>query len=264
MAYVIFFSRDTDFQAARDYFPATTNYSEVLEVPKFCQGLALPSLLVSGTKEGLLSELAELGVKPCGLIRHQSGKKDIRLGSTPNEAWRAILGETNLRIMRQSVSDPQKLHGEILAEKNFGYLIPLMACLIKGGAYRPEIPSLALEEGHRLIAFSPQEIFISRASDVLDFWINLRRCVDLICEAQEKRSFLSPVTEPRQGISAIEIFRRLPSTNCGQCGKANCMEFAVAVCTGKGELEDCTPLRDEPWSEHKTSALWLLRTIGVG
>lgn len=263
MAYVIFFSSLSDFQTARDYFLTSPKYVEVLDVPEFCTGLIVPSLLVAGTREGLLAETTQLGVQPCGIVRYSPRKRDMPVSTSPNEAWRSILGEVKLTVMRESVSDPQKLHAEISVGEDSGRLIPLMACLIKGGAYRPDVPSLALEEGHRIIIFCPGEIVISRADDLLDFWINARRSVDLVCEAHEKQRVLTPVDEPRHGISAIEIFRRLPATDCGQCGKPNCMEFAVAVFTGKGSPEDCPPLREEAWLEHRKSAFRLVKTIGV-
>jgi len=263
MAYVISFSSLSNFQTASDYFLASPKYAEILNVPEFCKGLILPSLLVAGTRERLLLETTELGVQPCGVVRYSPFDKDSPAGASPNEVWRSILGAVKLTVMRQSVSDPQKLHAEISVGKDLGLLIPFMASLIKGGAYRPDVPSLAVEEGHRIIVFFPGEIIISRADNLLDFWINVRRSIDLICEAQEKRSFLVPVVEPRHGISAIEIFRRLPATNCGQCGKPNCMEFAVAVFTGKTDPEDCPSLGDEAWSEHRKSACRLVKAIGV-
>jgi len=41
------------------------------------------------------------------------------------------------------------------------------------------------------------------------------------------------------GISPIEIFKKLPKTNCGDCGHPTCMAFAVALTQGKAELSAC-------------------------
>jgi acetyl-CoA decarbonylase/synthase complex subunit gamma len=41
------------------------------------------------------------------------------------------------------------------------------------------------------------------------------------------------------GISPIEIFKKLPKTNCGDCGVPTCMAFAVSLTQGKAELSQC-------------------------
>ncbi len=41
------------------------------------------------------------------------------------------------------------------------------------------------------------------------------------------------------GVSPIEIFKKLPKTNCGDCGVPTCMAFAVQLTQGKAELSQC-------------------------
>jgi acetyl-CoA decarbonylase/synthase complex subunit gamma len=41
------------------------------------------------------------------------------------------------------------------------------------------------------------------------------------------------------GLSPIEIFKKLPKTNCGDCGVPTCMAFAVSLTQGKAELSAC-------------------------
>jgi acetyl-CoA decarbonylase/synthase, CODH/ACS complex subunit gamma len=41
------------------------------------------------------------------------------------------------------------------------------------------------------------------------------------------------------GVSPIEIFKKLPKTNCGDCGVPTCMAFAVMLSQGKAELSKC-------------------------
>jgi acetyl-CoA decarbonylase/synthase, CODH/ACS complex subunit gamma len=41
------------------------------------------------------------------------------------------------------------------------------------------------------------------------------------------------------GVSPIEIFKKLPKTNCGDCGVPTCMAFAVSLTQGKVELSQC-------------------------
>jgi ArsR family metal-binding transcriptional regulator len=138
-----------------------------------------------------------------------------------------------------------------------------MARLIRGGAYRPDPPVLAIEEEHRLVAISPKEIVISRAKDLMDMWIILRTTVELFITAWEHRSSLEPEREPRIGIGAIEVFKRLPATNCGMCNNYSCMEFAAGLIAGRCRIEQCTPLYNGGDSRYLESLNWLMRAIGL-
>jgi hypothetical protein len=40
-------------------------------------------------------------------------------------------------------------------------------------------------------------------------------------------------------MAAIEIYKKLPKINCGKCGEANCMSFALKVSKAQGKLAGC-------------------------
>ena len=44
------------------------------------------------------------------------------------------------------------------------------------------------------------------------------------------------------GAPAIEIFRRLPGTNCGCCGEQSCLAFAVKVHGAEAPVYRCRPV----------------------
>ncbi len=37
----------------------------------------------------------------------------------------------------------------------------------------------------------------------------------------------------------IEIYKKLPGTNCGKCGEPTCMAFALKVKNTKSKISDC-------------------------
>lgn len=43
----------------------------------------------------------------------------------------------------------------------------------------------------------------------------------------------------------IQIYQLLPKTNCGKCGEANCMAFAVRLASLEARVEDCSPIIEE-------------------
>jgi acetyl-CoA decarbonylase/synthase complex subunit gamma len=46
-------------------------------------------------------------------------------------------------------------------------------------------------------------------------------------------------------LTGIEIFKMLPKTNCKECGLPTCLAFAMALATGKAELDACPYVSDE-------------------
>ncbi len=47
------------------------------------------------------------------------------------------------------------------------------------------------------------------------------------------------------GLSGLEIFKKLPKTNCKDCGFPTCLAFAMQIAAGKVELDRCPHLSDE-------------------
>lgn len=198
-----------------------------------------------------------------GMVPYAPFKKTIPKADPPSPLWCEAVGDLSIRVIEASVSDSVRLRAEVETENDLGPLIPLVACLIRGGSYRPDLPALTFEEEHRLLAIARDRIVFSRSDDLLDFWTMLRSMIDLIVAAWERRSILEPERQPRQGVGAIEVFKRLPGTNCGECGSANCMEFATRLFMGRCQIEKCPTIFEPKWTRNFESLQWLISAIGV-
>ena len=55
-------------------------------------------------------------------------------------------------------------------------------------------------------------------------------------------------------IGPLDIYNCLPQSNCGDCGEATCLAFAVKLLAGDHELENCLPLQ-EPWNQQYVECL---------
>lgn len=52
-------------------------------------------------------------------------------------------------------------------------------------------------------------------------------------------------------MNAIELYKRLPKKNCGECGQKNCMPFALALIKSEAELSECPYLSEDEVNELK-------------
>jgi ArsR family metal-binding transcriptional regulator len=263
MAKVIIFPDHQAFTESLKFTGLVGVGAEPLYPPQFCEGIVDPSVLVTSGLSTLLGQMQENGVPFSGVIPYRTFRGEVPDEGPPDPVWREIIGGIHIETAEQSLSDPQRIRVEAAVEKDATSLIPLMARIIRGGAFDPEGPVLAFEEEHRLVTLFPKAIGLSRLNDLLDLWIMMRTTVELFCEAWQRRSSLEPVREPRQGIGAIEIFRRLPGIDCQECGSPDCMEFATGLLLGRSRLEQCKPLFQKEYSSHLRSLTWLLKGMGV-
>ena len=263
MAQLIVFPDEQSYEIGLDTLTLSGADGEELLVPQFCRGLVPSSIVLTEGLPNFVDGLRDRGTSVSGTVRYSPFNREIPQAESPDPMWQEILGGLKLKNVRPSVTDSHRLRVEVVPVKRLDSLIPYIARLIKGGAFRTDIPSLVFEENHRLIAICPDEIVICRVDDLLDMWIMLRTAVDLICEAYERRFTLEPEYFPRQGMGPSEIYRRLPGTDCGRCGNRTCMEFATGIITGRCLPEECLPLFDDADPKYIASLCWLLRLIGL-
>ncbi|MBI5251570.1 MAG: hypothetical protein HY912_18930 [Desulfomonile tiedjei] len=261
MAQIIIFPDQAAFQSGLEVLLAAKVSAEPLDPPDFCLGLSATSILVTGMSTDIFRTLESHGVSVSGIVPHGVFRRDVPDAGPPDSKWREILGEFHIASIKPSFTDPTRFRVECVAERSLDPLIPFMARFIRGGAFDPEGPVLAFDEDHRLVSFWDRRIVICRADDLLDAWILVRSAIELIIQAWERRDALTPEKKARLGIGSIEIFKRLPATNCGLCGHQGCMEFSLALLTGRSGLEKCPQMKEK--SEYRASLEWLMRAVGL-
>ncbi|MGB9698334.1 MAG: acetyl-CoA decarbonylase/synthase complex subunit gamma [Thermodesulfobacteriota bacterium] len=67
-------------------------------------------------------------------------------------------------------------------------------------------------------------------------------------------------------LTGIEIFKKLPKTNCGECGVPTCLAFAMKLAAGQAELSSCPYVSEEAKAALEEASAPPIRpvTIGVG
>lgn len=65
-------------------------------------------------------------------------------------------------------------------------------------------------------------------------------------------------------LTGIEIFKKLPKTNCGDCGFPTCLAFAMNLAAGKGELSQCPHVSEEAKSSLSAASAPPIRPVKIG
>lgn len=130
-------------------------------------------------------------------------------------------------------------------DQDIGPVLPYLNAVLGGLSYTEDPPSLTLRIHGRLITLHPKEIAINALEDEQQAEKILGWLKREINETWERRHEIEPVTEIPPRPQILEILKRLPKTNCKECGQPTCMVFASLVAEGIKGPEDC-PSLDQP------------------
>lgn len=65
-------------------------------------------------------------------------------------------------------------------------------------------------------------------------------------------------------LTGIEIYKKLPKTNCGDCGVPTCMAFAMKLAAGQAELSACPHVSDAAKAELGEASAPPIRPVTIG
>ncbi len=132
--------------------------------------------------------------------------------------------------------------------EDIGEVLPYLNTVLGGFSYTQDPPSLTLRIHGRLITLHPREIAINALEDEEQADKILRWLQKEINETWERREGIEPSTEVASRPQVFEILKRLPRTNCKECGQPTCMVLASLLAEGVKGPEDC-PQLDEAGKE---------------
>jgi acetyl-CoA decarbonylase/synthase complex subunit gamma len=65
-------------------------------------------------------------------------------------------------------------------------------------------------------------------------------------------------------LTGVEIYKKLPKTNCGECGVPTCMAFAMKLAAGQAELSACPYVSEEARAELDEASAPPIRSVTIG
>jgi len=65
-------------------------------------------------------------------------------------------------------------------------------------------------------------------------------------------------------LTGIDIFKKLPKTNCGDCGVPTCLAFAMKLAAGQAELSACPHVSEEAKAELSEASAPPIRPVKIG
>ncbi len=163
-----------------------------------------------------------------------------------------------LASIEQCFADETRIRLIAHHEGDIGALLPYLNSIVKSAEYNPEVPVLTYKKGIRMISVYRDKIGIAKADDLLDAWLCLREIKQKIHYVCEHKDEITPNFDMYTPPSALDVYKLLPRTNCGECGRPTCMAFAAAVASGQTEPQECPILMSGEWADGRTELLELM------
>ena len=156
-----------------------------------------------------------------------------------------------LKSYRKEISRPecnpsfQSLHCIAYLDQDIGEVLPYLNAVLGGFEYLKEPPAVTFRIHGRLITVHPDKIAINALKDEEEADKILQWLIREINETWEKRAQITPSYEGAPKPKVFEILKRLPKTNCRQCGEPTCIVFAAKVAEGAKGPSDCPAIDKE-------------------
>lgn len=202
--------------------------------------VAVPALIMSREVRDSI-ESADPTIVCSGWVDYRASKAVMPDGPAP-----VVCGDCFHRavimVLGPCVADETKIRLIVHLEGDLGPVLPYLNAVIPNASYTPNADILTFMQEYRMVALYSNRITIAKADEIVDAWLTLEDIRQLTEKTWQDRNNIEPSFEIRRKPPALEIFKRLPGTNCRQCGEPTCLAFAVRVWLGEVSVCRCPPV----------------------
>jgi len=130
--------------------------------------------------------------------------------------------------------------------QSLGQVMPYLNATQKVLSYEPDVPVLIFRMDKYRVAVRENELTVGAVSHRDEGMEAISRAAELINDVWKRRSEIKGDATPKKQMPAMEIYKLLPRTNCGDCGEQACLAFAAKLSLGEAELDACRHLKERP------------------
>lgn len=173
-------------------------------------------------------------------------------------------GHAAIMVLRPCMADGKKLRITAHLSGDLTGVFPYMNAIDKHSFYNAKAHTFTIMDGQRFISLYPRRIGIAKTDDIVDTWRVLEWLRVRFNECWRDRAGITPSDAFRKRPPALEIYSRLPKSNCGACGESTCMAFAFRLWSGKGRVVECKPVYEGVEMRLKEALTEICSGLGVG
>jgi len=237
------------------------SYGVISPEPAF-RLVGVPALLMDAEVESLLLQRYAGDLVCSGWVDALASEPQAPQ-SAPPEYEEDIFGTASISVLARCVADRTKIRIIAQASGDLTEVFPYLNAQIRTACYNPRGPNLSFMDGYRMISLYPRRIAIAKADGIVDAWRVLEMIRCRINDTWLRRSQIEPSREMRTKPQILEIFRRLPRTNCTACGEKTCLAFAIRLYEAFASPAECKPVFEGSWAHLRQPLREICGYLGV-
>jgi ArsR family metal-binding transcriptional regulator len=256
------FARESDYRAAAARLDALgLPYRAICPSPAYAL-VGVPALVL---EDEVRLELARRGgqdLNCAGWVTFCPEDAAVPEAPAPSFA-EDIFGRAAIMVLPPCIADPRKIRLIAHVSGDISSAFPYLNAKSADGCYSPAVPGFSFMDGHRLVSLYARRITVAKANGIVDAWRTLEAVRQRVNGVWARRAQIEPSYEQRTRPPALEIFRRLPQTDCRLCGELTCLAFALMVHAGLARVSRCRPAFEGAAPERREALLEICRALGV-
>jgi ArsR family metal-binding transcriptional regulator len=261
---VVVFQAVDELQRVRRAMADVADAVRLIEPPPQVADLVPPYLVVCDPARPALYEAIQAGAVIAGQVWHREPLPDALEDLGPPAAAGAdAVGRVSIAFVAPCIAEDDHLRLTVQIERDVSGVFPYLNALLPHATYNPKGPTFTFMDGPRLVNLFPHRAVIARVREMHDAWRTITHLVRTINDAWNRRDSIEPLYERRVQISVLEVFSRLPQTNCRACGERTCLAFAAKLLQGEQRIENCTPVFGGDREHLKDALLDIVAGLGV-
>ena len=166
-------------------------------------------------------------------------------------------------VLAPCVADTTKIRLIAHLSGDLTEVFPYLNAVMREASYNKAGPTFTFMDGYRMISIYPRRIAVAKADEIVDAWRTLEAIRRRANEVWRRRGEIEPSYEMREKPPALEIFKRLPRTNCKACGEQTCLAFAVRVYMRELPVSRCLPVLGGEFARLKDALMEICAGLGV-
>jgi ArsR family metal-binding transcriptional regulator len=235
---------------------------EVISPDPGYECVGCPALVLTSEARAAYLETGGAELVGAGWVEHRPSQQSVPERS-PVPAPDELIPGLAIVVLAPCVADPEKLRLIAHLEGDAAEALPYLNAELPQASYTAKLPVLTYMDGHRMVSLFRDRAGIAKADDIVDAWASLERLRSQVNEVWSRREEIEPSYEARRRPPALEILKRLPGSNCGECGEATCNAFAWAVWRGDADAQDCSPVFGDGREDLREALLAICAGMGL-
>jgi ArsR family metal-binding transcriptional regulator len=256
------FPQRDEFRRAKERLDRMRLPYEVVAAEPGYAAVGTAGLVVSTETRGMLMA-GGIGEFVCsGWVEYRPARIAVPTELPPTFA-EDVFGQAAIMVLAPCVADVTKIRLIAHISGDLTELFPYLNTEMKQASYNRHAPTFTFMDAYRMVSLYPHRITVAKADELVDAWRTLEAIRQRANETWARRASIAPCYEMREKPPALEIFKRLPRTNCGACGEPTCLAFAVKVWQGSASPVACRPVFVGEHGHLKDALLEICKGLGV-